>query len=998
MKKAYSYLFPYSHAGLFTSNYLSKILVILGMGLSFTSSAQKIKWDKTIGGESSDFLTSIQNTPDSGFVLGGTSSSGKSGEKTQDNNKDQYGLNTNDYWIVKLNTNGTKQWDKTFGGNVDDNLSIVMPTKDGGYILGGSSSSGKSGDKTEANKGETDFWVIKVNADGTKVWDKTIGGNKSDNLTTIVQSTDGGYLLGGTSKSGKIGNKTEINKGSTDYWVVKLQPDGTKEWDRTIGGKGEDGLASLQLTSDGGYILGGSSFSPISFDKTEASQGVIDFWIVKLRSDGSKEWDKTIGGNNIDYLETLRQTNDGGYILGGFSESDITGSKTEASKGSTDYWVVKLRSDGSKEWDKTIGGDWLDYLYSIELTPDGGYILGGNSSSNMSGDKSEDTDVYYSDFWIVKLRADGTKQWDKTFGTPEDDYFATIQQTNDGNYILGGSNYADISEDKTEPSRGGFDYWVIKLEDKVYNATAWNQRYGGTDFDNFTTAIQTTDGGYLAGGYSASNSGFSKSQNSQGKNDFWLVKTDQYGEKIWDKTYGGSEDDFLNRVIQTQDGGYLLTGSSFSGKSGYKTQPSRGNRDFWIVKISAQGTKQWDKRYGGSGSDELLKVIQLATGEYILAGNSNSSAGGDKSQNSQGGSDYWLVKISSKGEKLWDKRYGGSLGEDLASIIITRDKGFLLVGSSLSGFNGDKGEISRGNKDYWIVKTDEKGIVQWNKTFGGSANDQAATVGRFQGDIYFIAGTSASGKSGDKSQANQGGTDYWVIKFDLLGNKIWDKTFGGQQNDELRAGTFTKEGNYVLAGSSFSGASGDKTQSNQGGSDYWLLTLDQDGNKIWDKRFGGSRTDELRSVIQTIDGGFLLGGRSDSGETGDKSQPAIGFSGPDFWLVKIPPVTSTSSPTLVSRSATALPSVQTNVNYLTAYPNPFTDKVTINFTLPETQAVTVKIYNSQGQEVKTLFQGKAKARQTYQLEWQAGNKPAGLYFMGLQTPTTRQDLKLLLAN
>nr|AIA14929.1 Por secretion system C-terminal sorting domain [uncultured bacterium] len=386
--------------------------------------------------------------------------------------------------------------------------------------------------------------------------------------------------------------------------------------------------------------------------------------------------------------------------------------------------------------------------------------------------------------------------------------------------------------------------------------------------------------------------------------------------------------------------------------------------------------------------------MQLSSGEYGLAGTSNSPVSGDKTQASQGGSDYWLVKIDQTGSKLWDQRYGGSLAEELGSFIETSEGGFLLGGSSDSNAGGDKKENSRGYSDFWVVKTNAQGTVEWNKTFGGDDTDQAYSIGQAPGGTYFMAGWSFSGKSGDKTQESQGGKDYWLVTLDQQGNKVWDRTFGGSKDDELRASTFTSQGYYVLAGHSYSGKSGDKTQASQGESDYWVVAVDQEGNQVLDQRYGGNGKEELRTVTPTRDGGLLLAGRSASGVSGDRTQSSQGST--DYWLVKVAPLTTSSK--IASRAATLTeePGARTESLNVQAYPNPFPDKVTIRFTLPATQPATVKVVDSQGREVKSLFQGEAQANHTYELEWHAGQQASGMYLLQLQTPTHQNTQKILL--
>ena len=420
------------------------------------------QWDKSIGGLGGSALTSLQQTSDGGYILGGSSYAGVSGDKSQPSQGNW------DYWIVKVDASGNKTWDKTFGGNDEDYLTILQQTSDGGYILGGYSKSGISGDKSQASKGYIDYWVVKVSAIGIKMWDKTFGGNNSQQLRSLQQTSDGGYILGGYSVSGISGDKTQASKGGSDYWVVKLDANGNKLWDKAFGGSASDNLQSLQQTSDGGYILGGESASGISGDKTQASKGDFDYWVVKLDANGNKTWDKTFGGNLAEVFSSLQQTSDGGYILGGSSLSGIGGDKSQLLHGPggyKDYWVVKLDAIGNKLWDKAFGGDNFELLRCLQQTSDGGYILGGESRSSIGGDVSEVNrgGVYSPDYWIVKLDASGNKTWDKTVGGSAFDEFFSLDQTSDGGYILGGTSQSNISGDKSQPTHCCLDYWIVKL-------------------------------------------------------------------------------------------------------------------------------------------------------------------------------------------------------------------------------------------------------------------------------------------------------------------------------------------------------------------------------------------------------------------------------------------------------------------------------------------------------------------------------------------------------
>ncbi|WP_162052267.1 T9SS type A sorting domain-containing protein [Pontibacter pamirensis] len=421
---------------------LHLIAVLLFLSFFSVTQAQTIEWDKAFGDDSNSEFYDVQQTSDGGYILGGYTSSFIDGESSD-----------YDYWVIKLNATGEKEWDKKYGGSDADLMTVLYQTSDGGYILGGYSFSGVDGDKTVANVGESDFWLIKIDATGKKEWDRAFGGWGYDIPHSLQQTSDGGYIVGGSY-------------GFTDYWVIKLDAYGEKEWDRMYGGDSYDELMSLQQTSDGGYILGGYSYSGASGDKSEANQGPVDYWVIKIDAAGIKEWDRTYGGLASDYLFSLQQTSDGGYILGGRSDSEASGNKTGANIGDSDYWVVKTDATGDIEWDRTFGGTSGEVLRSLDQTSDGGYILGGSSGSYKSGDKSEDNLGYCEegectpDYWVVKVNAAGEKEWDETIGGDGYDMLMALQQTSDGGYILGGTSYSSRSGDKTEDASG---YWVVKL-------------------------------------------------------------------------------------------------------------------------------------------------------------------------------------------------------------------------------------------------------------------------------------------------------------------------------------------------------------------------------------------------------------------------------------------------------------------------------------------------------------------------------------------------------
>jgi len=423
--------------------------------------------------------------------------------------------------------------------------------------------------------------IITVNAqDPNILWQKTIGGSQVEYFRDLKQTLDGGYIFGGSSLSNISGEKTEASNGDLDMWVIKINPNGEIEWQNSIGGNDSDEINAIELTLDGGYILAGFSESNISGDKTEDARGSIDYWIVKLDNSGNVEWDKTIGGADIDWDSKIIVMNDGYYISGG-SSSNISGDKTENSKGENDYWLLKLDISGSIVWQKTIGGSSHDSFTTMTLTSDNGIILGGFSESNISGNKTENSKGGY-DFWIVKLDSSGTIEWDKTIGGSQADVLNSVIQTSDNSFLLSGRSSSDISGDKTEDSLGDSDFWIVKLNSS--GTIEWQNTIGGNDIDQAYSANQTSDGGYIIGGFSRSDISGDKTENGQGNFDCWLMKINSVGIVEWQNTIGGSEIDGIISVIQASDGNYILGGNSQSNISGDKTENSRGGQDYWIIK------------------------------------------------------------------------------------------------------------------------------------------------------------------------------------------------------------------------------------------------------------------------------------------------------------------------------------------------------------------------------------------------------------------------------
>jgi gliding motility-associated-like protein len=429
----------------------------------------------------------------------------------------------------------------------------------------------------------------------------------------------------------------------------------------------------------------------------------------------------------------------------------------------------------------------------------------------------------------------------------------------------------------------------------------WDKTYGGSNFDDITTAAKTNDGGFMLIGVTTSPAdGQDVTQASRGGADFWIVKIDSLGNKEFDKRYGGSGNDVCHKVIQNTDG-YLLIGETNSPISGDKTQDSIGGKhDIWLVQIRPDGTKMWDRTFGGKGDDQAFCATATDDGQgYIIGAHSDSPIGGNKTDDTRGGLDLWVLKIDKNGNKIWDKTFGGTDRDEYPTGLITTQDGNFVIGcGSLSDASGEKTEGLRGprtrvNKDVWVVKFSKSGEKIWDKTFGGDGLDEFFDIHELSDASIMLGCNSQSEISFDKTAEHYGDYDFWVIKIDVNGNKLWDKTFGGLNADLLVSMDQNKTGYMLLAGQSISNPSGNKEDTLRGNFDFWLVYIDERGNKIWDKNYGGIGNDAAHDMVKFRDGAYLICGGSSSEIGKDKSEKvrgqlnALGVYNNDFWVVKI---------------------------------------------------------------------------------------------------------------
>jgi hypothetical protein len=353
----------------------------------------------------------------------------------------------------------------------------------------------------------------------------------------------------------------------------------------------------------------------------------------------------------------------------------------------------------------------------------------------------------------------------------------------------------------------------------------WRQTYGGTSDDEAASVRQTCDGGYIVAGTTNSF--------GAGMADVWLLRVDERGAKIWDKTLGGTADDRGNSVLQTYDGNFIVAGLTCS--------KGAGDSDAWLIKTDSDGNVVWDRTFGGPGCDYAVSVRQTFDGGLAIAGVTCSEGAGSE--------DVWLIKTDASGNLVWSRTYGGAGSDVASSMWQTSDRGFVITGTTDSYGNG--------GKDVWLVKTDSVGSLLWSKTFGGIENDYAGSGQQTTDGGYVVVGTRGVN-----------GGDVWLIKTGADGALLWDQTVGETDRDHGTWVEQSKEGGYAITGYTYSVHHYD--------CDVVLLYTDEIGQGGPAPCAGAYHDDSGVCITQTSDGGFMIAGNTCS----------YGAGMCDLWLIK----------------------------------------------------------------------------------------------------------------
>ena len=682
-----------------------------------------------------------------------------------------------------FNAAGKLVWQTKPTAGLNDTALAIAPTAGGGYVLSGITSSG--------TPQQSDAILIRVDPTGALLWEKAFGTNADEWADGVAQAGDNSLAFGGLRK---------VN-GDYHSWLVRTDADGTELGQTTFDAITTDSSHSLAAMTDG-YLVGG----------TVKSAATVDFWISKCDLNGTMLWEKTFTGSTYAHVLGFAIGEDGSAIAAGFSSID--GANGTA-------WIQKVAGNGDLVWNRTYASATA---YGAAPVGNSGFIVVGskgsgtgtsqwllrldpfgNSTCPTSGPcaalpasgcddgnpcTADLCDAAHGGCFHSNL-ADGTActsgaacvvaetcsagvctggkdaLWEKTYGDAGNEgAFAAVAPANGGLTLGGGT---------TSKGAGKSDFWLLRVDES--GKTAWDQTYGGTDGEEIHALLATADSGYLLLGPTASF--------GAGNADFWLVRTNASGDKLWDQTYGGSDEDEPFALLELNDGGLALFGSTAS--------QGAGSKDGWMVLTDLAGKKKADYTFGNTKWEVFWNAVLVSDG-IVASGYAADLDPGPV------GADFWLVKTNASGQKLWDKTYDGG-GDDAPGGLIALADGFLLAGY----------KSPAGNYDAWIVRTDSSGNELWSRSYGGPLHDIAWNAAALTDGFVLTGGNVSKGAGGE------GG---WIMRTDVLGNVLWDRV-ANAPNAEFRTAAIV--GSRIVAG-------GWTASSKSGLTDAFLTTLDLFGN------------------------------------------------------------------------------------------------------------------------------------------------------------------------
>ncbi len=1045
-----------------------------------------IIWSKSMGGSKFESPGAIIQTNDGGFI------------NISNTESDDYDIPNNkgykDIWLTKLNATGEIEWSKTYGGQNDDYAYSILQTSDSGFLFGGNTSSNDGDIDSNYYPGVHDYWVIKTDNDGVIEWSRTYGGSKVDEGLFLTAVTDGGFIMVGNSNSIDGDLSETNNKGDKyDIWVIKIDKDGTIEWSKTYGGSEYEYVSSSVSTIDGGVVITALTESHDGDLESFGNKGAYDAWVVKLDKNGDKEWSKAIGGVEADYAKSVVESSDGNFFVTGYSKSKDGDFSKLKDKGNEDLWLLKLDPNGNELWIKSFGGSKYDEPKSIIQTDDNELVIIGRSSSDDYDLEKPGNKGGGFDAWVLKLNLDGEVVWSNTFGGTRFEEANNVIQTSDGNYVFTGITRSEDMDLEGTIYRGSIDTWILRFTEPVdqpyieYDTTdeffsiipykdkvdsnkldilypnggeilvtestseikwkgidestgvrllfssdngknwnvlfdsadglselwevpivnsdsclikveeqhssvkvkdlGWVQSFGGSEDDRINNIIQSKDNGIFIVGYSTSTDGNLESAGNKGIQDIWVTKLNRFSQVEWSKTYGGSLGESGVNVFESKNGHIILFGTTSSNDGDFYEPNERvSHSDIFIMELTSLGEIIKFKTFGGTGSELNPKVVKTINGNFIIACRSSSDDGDLPLNGNKGMTDIWVFALDSNWNIEYTRTFGGYHHEYIFDIKELDNYECLIIGQTTST-DGDLSELNtKGSYDVWVLKISENGEPENSKIFGGRSKDAIESCIRTEDGGYLLTGWSSS-KDGDLPlNGNRGGNDIWVLKLNNSLEIEWSETYGGSNLDQAFSSVELDDGNYMI--SCVTSSNDDDFEGIEifGEIDIMLLNISKNGELLWHKNYGGSKGELALQIIQKSSGNLILAGYHNSTDRLFENLEIHDNSEYNSFIMNFNIKQSLSDTTdaVFSIVKPVEPDSTYNFDYY-VHDNNQSNSANAVVILEEDTDITIEVFDVLGRRIVELYSGLAKeGRNEYSIEY--NDFQSGRYFVKLTTP------------
>ncbi|MBD2674711.1 SBBP repeat-containing protein [Aphanizomenon flos-aquae FACHB-1416] len=798
-------------------------------------------------------------------------------------------------------------WTKLLGTSSADSAESITTGSDGAIYVAGYTDGNLDG---QVNSGDGDAFVTKYNTDGTKAWTKLLGTSSLDEAYSLTTGSDGAIYVAGYT----VGNLDgQVNSGIRDAFVTKYNTDGTKAWTKLLGTSGNDYANSLTTGSDGAIYVAGYTYGNLD---GQVNSGRYDTFVTKYNTDGTKAWTKLLGVSGNDWASSLTTGSDGAIYVAGYTYGNLDG---QVNSGSSDAFVTKYNTDGTKAWTKLLGSSDYDWASSLTTGSDGAIYVAGYTGGNLDGQVNSGG----VDSFVTKYNTDGTKAWTKLLGGSSYDQANSLTTGSDGAIYVAGYTYGNLDG---QVNSGGADTFVTKYN--TDGTKAWTKLLGSSVDDIAMSLTTGSDGAIYVAGFTYSNL---DGQVNSGGVDAFVTKYNTDGTKVWTKLLGSSVNDYAYSLTTGSDGAIYVAGYTSGNLNG---QVNSGSYDAFVIKLNVNEapviTSPATATFAENGTGTVYTVTATSTSTnltYSLSGTDvnlfninngvvtfktapNFEVPGDNGANNV----YDINVIASDGSLTATKAVAITVTNVNEAPVITSaatatfaengtgtvytvtatdvDAGttltYSLSGTDANLFNinngvvtfktapnfevpGDNGannvyDINVIASDGTLTATQAVAItvtnvtepsVIWTKLLGTSSYDWVSSLTTGSDGAIYVAGVTGGNLDG---QVNSGSYDGFVTKYNTDGTKAWTKLLGGSSYDYANSLTTGSDGAIYVAG--YTGGNLDG-QVNSGNEDAFVTKYNTDGTKAWTKLLGGSSYDIAMSLTTGSDGAIYVAGYTD---------------------------------------------------------------------------------------------------------------------------------------